>query len=630
VFGIEGISTTVTTACSASAAAIGLASDLIACGMLDAALAGGSDTFSPTTLAGFDGLKATCETYCAPFSKPFGLNLGEGSGFVVLESRDRAAKRGAAAYAEVLGYGMSNDAYHCSAPDPSGRGQATAMRTACMRAGIPPEKIPYVNAHGTGTAANDKAETKAVVRVFGPAAQSLRMSSTKSIIGHCLGAAGCIEILAGIAGAQRGVFPPTANFAGAREGCTLDYVFDAGTRWEGSRVFMSNSFAFGGNNVSVIVIAGPEESSAGSRREPRVAGPVCITTCGVVSAAGLGMRALADAVQTGRTCAERMQWGGTFIETAAVPSFTERDVDRRLDFRSMDRPSRFAVAAAKEALNNAGYSQKAGGLAELGFYLCLSNTPSRPETDHIEALFRNRFQLSQVQAFPYIVPNSIAGNVARALILTGHNTVLCGGPGSSLLGLGLAAKAIENGHVDACLCGAVDEISERIMLDNISAGIAAPGHAPVPAEGACMIMLESGEYAEKQGHRTLATVCSMAFSTDTAFPDTPDDKPRLFINTLREALERAGIGPSEISTICRGKENPLEMQALETVFGPLGARVADISGVTGAAECSQPLMNLAYLLDNASVEPSARKNYILASFLSPQGSNYAIIIKRAE
>jgi 3-oxoacyl-(acyl-carrier-protein) synthase len=200
--GVEGLCTTVVTACSASTAAIALAADLIRCGLLDAALAGGADSFSVSTLAGFDGLKATSEGKCAPFSKPYGLNLGEAAAFAFLETAGSAQQRGARVRAEVLGSGMSNDAYHCSAPEPAGRGLAEAMKRALQDAGLSPEQISYINAHGTGTEANDKAECKAIRKVFGGRAGTVPVSSTKSMVGHCLGAAGAVEAMATIVCAE--------------------------------------------------------------------------------------------------------------------------------------------------------------------------------------------------------------------------------------------------------------------------------------------------------------------------------------------------------------------------------------------------------------------------------------------
>ena len=240
--GIEGINVTVTTACSASINAIATAANLIRTGMIDGALVGGSDAFSLTTLAGFDGVKATTPGLCAPFSSPAGMNLGEGAGFLVIESYETAAARGAEIFAEVLGYGTSNDAYHCTSPDPSGKGQAAAMLRALKAAGMDSAHIGYVGGHGTGTEANDRAETKAVRRVFGDRSD-LMMSSLKPVVGHCLGAAGAIELIGTIGCARDGIVPPTGNFTIPREGCNVDAVSESGTPWPAFPAFLKNNFA---------------------------------------------------------------------------------------------------------------------------------------------------------------------------------------------------------------------------------------------------------------------------------------------------------------------------------------------------------------------------------------------------
>ncbi|MBD3391259.1 MAG: hypothetical protein GF418_04310, partial [Chitinivibrionales bacterium] len=541
-FGIKGPSVTVTTACSASAGAIGIASDMIRCGMVKAALVGGSDTFSSTTIAGFDGLKATAEGMCAPFSKPVGLNLGEGSGFVVLEDASHARARGATVVAEILGYGLSNDAHHCSAPDASGRGQALAMERALAQAGLSREDIPYVNAHGTGTAANDKAETKAIARIFREKAGSLAVSSTKSMIGHCLGAAGCLEILAAIACAERGVYPPTANFRGAREGCSLDYVPDMGRAWQGRPVFMSNNFAFGGNNASVVVRAGSERGAAVEDAADQPDTAVCITACGTVTAAGLGPDALIAAARRGESLAGEKRWGPVTAPAGIVPPIDERSVDRRLDVRGMDRPSRLATLAARCTLTAASYPDRPKDLARVGFYLCIAGPPSGPEEEHITSLLQEDFRISQVQAFPYVVPNSIAGNVSRALSLTGHNTVLCGGKGIGLLGIALAAKAIEAGHVECCMAGAVDELSERIMADEISAGADVNGSAP-RGEAATWLMLENAAHAKARHAEVLATIRGSAFASAAGESASWEEH---FSRTVKRAITTAGIAPADI------------------------------------------------------------------------------------
>ncbi len=253
VFRARGPRTTVSTACSSSANAIGLAADLIQEGAADAVITGGTESHCRMTYAGFNALQALDPDVCRPFDRHrAGLSLGDGAAILVLEDEERARRRGANALAEVLGYGVSADAHHMTAPDPNGRGAVLAMRRALEEAQVAPAEVEYVNAHGTGTAANDPIETRAIKAVFGGHAAKLAVSSTKSQTGHCLGAAGAIEILATALALRHGFLPPTVHLEEPDPECDLDYVARA-SRPRDLHVAISNSYGFGGNNTSVVL-----------------------------------------------------------------------------------------------------------------------------------------------------------------------------------------------------------------------------------------------------------------------------------------------------------------------------------------------------------------------------------------
>jgi 3-oxoacyl-(acyl-carrier-protein) synthase len=255
LLGCRGLRATLATACSSSANAIGLAADLIQEGRADAMLAGGADAHCKMTYAGFNSLQALDPQVCRPFDRRrAGLSLGEGAAMLVLEEEGRARKRGATVFAEFAGYGTSADAHHMTAPDPAGRGAVAAMRRALAEARVDPADVGYVNAHGTGTPQNDPIETRAVKTVFGEHARRLAVSSTKSQVGHCLGAAGAIEILATVLALHHGFVPPTVNLDEPDPECDLDYVPGV-ARAERVRIALSNSYGFGGNNTSVVLRA---------------------------------------------------------------------------------------------------------------------------------------------------------------------------------------------------------------------------------------------------------------------------------------------------------------------------------------------------------------------------------------
>ena len=256
--GAKGPNSATVTACATGTHAIGDAWAIIARGDADAMIAGGSEAcICELGVGGFAASRALSTRNDEPerASRPWdkdrdGFVMGEGAGVLVLESLESATARGAEILAEVVGYGMSGDAYHITAPAPGGEGGARCMRTMLERAGIGIEEVDYINAHGTSTPAGDVAETEGIKSVFGEHARKLMVSSTKSMTGHLLGAAGGIEAGFTVLAVKRGVVPPTINLEEPGEGCDLDYVPNEAREAE-IRVAISNSFGFGGTNASV-------------------------------------------------------------------------------------------------------------------------------------------------------------------------------------------------------------------------------------------------------------------------------------------------------------------------------------------------------------------------------------------
>ncbi|MCE5229219.1 beta-ketoacyl-ACP synthase II [bacterium] len=258
--GIKGPSLVVVTACAAGTHALGEAMNTIQRGDATAILAGGCEAaICPVSIAGFGNMQALAtnhndspELASRPFDKNrSGFIMGEGSGVLVLEEYEHAKARGAKIYAELVGYGLSSDAHHITAPSPEGEGGARAMVMALKRAGLNPSDIQYINAHGTSTPLNDKNETAAVKSVFGEHARKLAMSSNKSMIGHLLGAAGAVEAIATILTLRDQILPPTMNYTDLDPECDLDCVPNKARPAE-VHCAMSNSLGFGGHNSSVI------------------------------------------------------------------------------------------------------------------------------------------------------------------------------------------------------------------------------------------------------------------------------------------------------------------------------------------------------------------------------------------
>lgn len=262
-YGLRGPNLAPTLACATGSAAIGEAFSLIRHGIADVMIAGGAEAaICDLSVAGFENMGALSSHNAEPqrASRPFdatrdGFVIGEGAGILVLESLAHARARGASIHGEILGYGLTADAYHATAPRQDGLGAYEAMQTAVLQAGLAPEEVDYVNAHATSTPLGDAGETAALKHLFGPHAYRLAVSSTKSMMGHLLGAAGAVEAIVCLRTMEEGIIPPTINYETPDPACDLDIVPNVARR-ANVRVALSNSFGFGGHNASLVFTRG--------------------------------------------------------------------------------------------------------------------------------------------------------------------------------------------------------------------------------------------------------------------------------------------------------------------------------------------------------------------------------------
>ena len=258
--GLRGTNYAPVSACATGSDAVGQAAGLVRAGEAEAVLAGGTEAcIHPLILAGFSAMRGLAAEEEDPTraSRPFdatraGFVMGEGACVLVVEELEAARARGATAYAEVLGYGNSNDAHHMAQPEPDASGVAQMMRRALDSAAVAPERVGYINAHGTSTPLGDAAETRAIKKVFGPHAYELAVSSTKSVMGHCFGAAGAIEAMMCVLALHEGVLPPTINYRVPDPECDLDYVPNEARRAH-IEVALSNAMGLGGHNACVVL-----------------------------------------------------------------------------------------------------------------------------------------------------------------------------------------------------------------------------------------------------------------------------------------------------------------------------------------------------------------------------------------
>ena len=250
--GLKGPRSTTATVCSSSSASLGVAYEMIQMGLADVMVSGGSDSLCEVSFSGFSSLKLVDPESCKPFDKRRqGLVIGEGAGILILEELEHAIRRGATIHSEFLGYGVCADAYHLTSPEPNGEGVERVIRIALNHAGVSPEEVGTINAHATATPFNDIAETRGIKRVFGERAREIPISGIKSMVGHCLGSAGGIEAVSTVLTLENGIIPPTIHYEVPDPLCDLNYTPNHSIKKD-VQIAISNSFAFGGNNVCLV------------------------------------------------------------------------------------------------------------------------------------------------------------------------------------------------------------------------------------------------------------------------------------------------------------------------------------------------------------------------------------------
>lgn len=452
----------ITTACSSSTGAIGLAKTLIDRKYCKTVIVGGSDSMALSNMAGFDSLGATSNDKISPFSEPIGLNVGEASCFWIVEEMEKAILRKARCYARIAGYSTALDAHHPTAPDPRGEGVYRTLSNALIDSGYKLDDIGCINAHGTGTEANDKCETRGVTRFTGDE-KKVPVISLKSFFGHCMGTTGILEASCNILAMRKGFIPPTINFKKSRPGCEVDCVPNF-KRESDYDTFISCNSAFGGSHASVVVSKWNKPIIKKEMPDNRIV----ITGIGMVTSLGLGVDENVKALVDRRKNFSKndLVWqDGLKAEYAGfVTDFSSRDVNRRLDFRKLsNKISKMAVAAASFSIDDSGLRLNRKIAEDIGVVIGITNGP--PEIAHMDKVFSSGNYSADTTTFSNITANSIAGWVANILYLKGFNTTLGNGPHSALQAMAFAFDSIKLGKATYMLAGAADEIDKQTFYN---------------------------------------------------------------------------------------------------------------------------------------------------------------------
>lgn len=646
LLGLQGGYELVATACTASTNAIGIGFDLIQNDKNPVALIVGSDPVYLPTFAGFYALKAMREEPCCPFSGTPGLSIGEGAGAIVLEEYEHAKARGATIYGEIISYATSSDAHHETAPDPRAEGATLVMRAALANAGVAPEAIQYINAHGTGTEANDRAETLAMKKVF-PTIADIPVSSTKSYFGHNIGSAGIIELIACLVTLPEGKVLPTLNFSVPRTGCDLNYVPNEFQQHNVS-LFMKNNYAFGGNNCSIVSSVKPEQVPQTEYRPRRVA----ITGMGALCSLGYGAEQINQRIRNGEqgsVLVAASEWLGGNENSqeyekllAANPGLKQRlaghgvgdlhdiqfrahevrDIEPRkhlknFDARKASKIATYGLLALEQALQSGGKKVRHGD-TDVALIMGMSKGPQSTVARYAQSLHPDP-RRARTFEFPSALMNSTATFCAIAKGMKGYNTTLSTGYNASFGALFYGYELVRQGLQSQALVGGADEksYSSALMSQAGSARVswtadedgfqvyAAQPSGFVQGEGAAMAMLEDVDIARARGAEILAELVGYGRSCDAAYPgETPMIHGNAMSTAIRQALDEAGLRFDQVDLICGtswgvAQSAEKELGAIREVFGNASAEIplVNYNGYFGFVESAAAVLNLSVVLD---------------------------------
>ncbi len=634
-FGLRGPVLSVDTACAASANAIGYAGELIRSGQADAVLTGGADAFSDILYAGFNSLESLSPEPAAPYSRDRkGLSLGEGSGMLVLMREDLAREHGATVLAEILGYGLSADGYHPTAPHPEGRGAARAIRTALTQGGVSPGEVGYVNSHGTGTAKNDTAETAATKVGLGEeAARSAAVSSTKSMIGHLLGGAGAIEAISTVKTLERQYAPPTAGYTEPDPECDLDYITE-GPRAMELEVAVSNNFAFGGANASIVF------ARAGARTQ----GPpqpqldrVVITGLGALTPAGTDVEALWEAYSAGRVCTsaeEGLQLGRVDFSAGDFLSPKER--------KRVDRLGLFSVIASRLALTDAGLELSDENRTRVGAILGTGVGPMESMEDFSVGVIEEGPGGANPAVFPNTVYNAAGGQVAIKVGALGSASTVTVGHAAGAASLCYGCDLAATDHADAVLCLGADSLTDTVIAAYRELGVLASpadggagaspngagAHGMALAEAGVAVLVERLGAARKRGARIRGEVLGYAITSDARGIGRIDPEGEGIERAMRLALEQAGVPAQELAAVWSARcglaaADEAEAKAIERVAGT-GVKVNAPKLKLGEPMGAGASLSVALAL--AAWEHATDVGPVLVNSTSLGGTNIAIVL----
>lgn len=641
--GIHGPAITLSNACSSSGAAIAYAIELLRSGRCDWVLAGGADGFSKLTFAGFASLGAVSDGPCAPFSDPIGLSLGDGAGFIVLESAERAAERQANVHAELYGYGLSWDAFHITQPEPAGEGMNRAIAMALAEANVPADKIDYVNVHGTGTRANDAAETVGLKRYFGNGNDATGVppiSATKSFTGHMLGASSVLGVITSIVGMQNDWLPPTANFTEVRPGCELDCVPNL-PRSAPIGYFIAQSAAFAGANA---VIVGGKAGQGNDPVETTPVDDVVVSGIGIISPIGLNVKEFAQSLlsgQSGLVAASELDKELSADQLAGlVKNFNPRKLMPTLNLRRVDKVAAYATVASSLAMQDAKLWPVAGDGGRVGLVVGVARGASSSYATYLSSVKGGQWNNASPISFPNLVMSSVGGQVSSSLGIRGITSSLVGAGAGGLQALTHALELFRrNRHQDAVIVVTSDELAPFYfqLFNRLGLLSNATGGCPTMSlgEGAVAWVLERASSVKARGGKSWARVHSYGLTCDANLPHGVEVSGQWLGRAIDQALQTGDRTHEQIDVLYKLASGRCALDSREdAVLGQMFGSdrlPKSVTQLTGYAEASSAMFNATAAILNMhglglDTDQPPKSALVIAS--GEEGSHVAVCLDR--
>lgn len=599
IAGAKGVVTNIGNACAASTMSVAYACELIRAGVGDMFIAGGADAFASVPFAGFTALHALSENPCSPFNHSNGITLGEGAGAIVVESYEHAVKRGAHIYCDVLSAGISSDAHHITAPRPDGIGQMYAIRTAMEKSGIKPEELSYVNAHGTGTAKNDEAEFLSLHTIFDDVNDDLSVSSTKAMVGHCLGAAGAIEAVYAIKALTEGKIPPTIGYSDEdlealkEKAGKIDFMPNKMREKEMNYV-MSNSFAFGGSNASIIF-----SKKDGNVKETENDEKIYITGLGIVSPLGNGTENYIEKVK-----AEEKIDSVSACSTLGKEDFDKYDIKLAF-YRKLDNLSTMQVVSGIEAINDAGFEVNDDNAEDYGMIIGTGDGPLTTVYQFQEHISKEGTQNGSAFNFPNTVYNAAGGYLSIKTGMRGYNVTVTNGYQSGLSSICYAANEIKQNRAKSMLATGTDENSDVMnklysklnLVADSKTGVYDKENGMALSDGSVSIALESESQAKAHGADIYAEVAGYAMTHECVEYGEIKGSDAGLSRAIAEALKNAGLEEKDIDCVfgfANGIKdvNEIEKNVVGKVFA--GKPVINVKDYVGEARAAAATLSAAH------------------------------------